>query len=131
MKIIEKSVDMSLKLVNPSLSMYQHFSFVYIRNKLLAIGQNETDRTNYKSMKLAKRFRAVKPLQFPYIHAETDAISKLWGKVYLCHRHTLVSIRLNRHGELRVSKPCVDCSQVIDGLNLTCIYFDGKTFVYA
>lgn len=82
------------------------------------------DTSSPKAIMLAKRFGAEKPLKFPFIHAETDAVSKLWGKKYVGRNLTLVSIRMNRFYELRNSKPCKDCELVLRGLTLPYVFFD-------
>lgn len=125
---IKKSIDYSKKLLNKTSTDFQHFAFIYRKNKLLSIGQNDPTSTNAKSRKLAKRFGAKKPLVYPYIHAEIDVISKLWGRLYIDKIFTLVSIRLNRHGELRISKPCKDCQIVLSSLCIPVIFYDGKGF---
>lgn len=125
---IKKSIEYSRKLLSKNSTDFQHFAFIFKKNKLLSIGQNDPTSTNAKSTKLAKRFGAKKPLIYPYIHAEIDAISKLWGKLYIDKIFTLVSIRLNRHGELRISKPCKDCQIVLKGLCIPVIFYDGKSF---
>lgn len=125
---IKKSIDYSKKLLNKTSTDFQHFAFIFKKNKLLSIGQNDPTSTNAKSRKLAKRFGAKKPLVYPYIHAEIDAISKLWGRIYIDKIFTLVSIRLNRHSDLRISKPCKDCQIVLSGLCIPVIFYDGKNF---
>ena len=129
MLIIEKSIQSARSIIRDT-STNQHFAFIYAKNKLISIGQNNTTRTNNKGLKIAKRFNAKKHILYPYIHAEIDAIARLWGKIFLCKKHKLVSIRLNRHGELRISKPCINCSIILSALNLQVVYFDGQKFIY-
>lgn len=125
---IQKSIEYSKKLFNKNSTKSQHFAFIFRKNKILSIGQNDMSCTNAKSPKIAKRFGAQKPLIYPYIHAEIDAISKLWGEIYINKKLTLVSLRLNRYGDLRISKPCDDCEIVIRSLNLPVIFYDGSRF---
>lgn len=130
MCIIKKSINYSRSLFSSCATHQQHFAFLFVRNKLISIGQNDVDSTNNKGVKIAKRFGAEKHVKYPFIHAEVDAISKAWGKTRICKKHTLVSIRLNRHGELRISKPCHDCGIILSALGLRVVYFDGKEFIY-
>lgn len=127
-KRIEKSIRIANQLVNTTTSNPQHFSFIFKRNKLLVIGQNNMDITNPKAIKFAKLFGAQKPKKFPFIHSEVDAISKLWSKVYIDRSLHLINLRLNRFHLLRNSKPCVDCNLVIKGLGLNLTYFDGTNW---
>ena len=97
---------------------------------MISVGQNNTTSTDNRGRKIAKRFGAQKHVQYPFIHAEIDAISKQWGVKRLSKKYQLVSIRLNKHGQLRMSKPCNDCSIIIKALGIRVIYFDGEKFVY-
>lgn len=118
-----------MKLLNIDAEYQQHFAFIFERNKIISIGQNDTVRTSVRAVKLAKKFGAKKALKYPYIHAETNAISKLWGKYHISSKNKLISLRLNKHGELRTSLPCKDCSIILNGLNLSFIYFNGSKFI--
>ena len=128
--ILQKSINYSMELFNDSLNAHQHFAFIFRRNKLISIGQNETTSTDNRGRKIAKRFGAKKHVEYPFIHAEVDAISRNWGVTCLSKKHQLVSIRLNSHRELRMSKPCNDCNLIIKSLGIRVVYFDGKNFVY-
>ena len=70
---------------------------------------------------LAQRFNL--DLEHPYLHAETDLISKLWGKYYIDSGMKMVVVRLNKRGQLRCSKPCDRCSQIIEALGITKIWW--------
>lgn len=128
MKILTKSVDMAMGLFpnNPSTKRQSyHFSFIWERNNLLAIGQN-ANTLDRKTMYFAKRFNVEKFRQYPYLHAEIDAISKLWGKIYVDNRLKLVSLRLDRYGQLRNSQPCIGCSAVLNGLGISKIWYSNS-----
>ena len=78
-----------------------HFAFGYRKNKLLAIGQNNPEKTHTSALRLSQKFKT--NIEYPYLHAETDLISRLWGKYYIDKNLKMVIIRLNRNGELRNS----------------------------
>ena len=59
----------------------------------------------------------------PYLHAETDLISRLWGKYYIDSSLSIVIIRLNKRGEIRNSKPCAKCSKILDSLGINKVYW--------
>lgn len=130
MTIIEKSITYARSLVVNNATHNQHFAFLFIKNKLISVGQNNACSTDNKGRKIAKKFGAKKHIQYPFIHAEIDAISRIWGKVYLCKKHRLVSVRLNKHGQERISKPCADCGLILSALGIRVIYFDGNKFIY-
>lgn len=127
MKIFDISLRVSRELNRNNCKTHRHFAFIINRNKILSIGENQMDRTSYFTYKIGKRFSAEKIIKFPYYHAEINAISKMWGREKISRRMTIISIRLNRFGDLLKSDPCESCRSIIDGLGLKVIYYDGKT----
>lgn len=127
MNIIDQSVEIALSLL-PKAKMsrntknkFFHFSFGYKKNKLLAIGQNNPEKTHTQALILSQRFNVNS--DYPYLHAETDLISRLWGKHYIDNSLKMVIIRLNKHGQLRCSKPCEKCDQIIKALGVTKVWW--------
>ena len=98
-----------------------HFAFGFKKNKLIAIGQNDPEKTNTKAIRLSKRFKT--DIKYPYMHAETDLISRLWGKYYIDKSLSVVVVRLNRNGELRNSKPCKRCNKILKALDITKVWW--------
>ena len=127
MNILQESLDISLSLLpkakisRKTKNKFFHFAFGYRKNKLLAIGQNSPEKTHTQALMLAKRFNADN--DYPYLHAETDLISKLWGKHYIDNNLKIVIIRLNKKGQLRCSKPCERCDCIIKALGITKIWW--------
>ena len=128
MKIIDTSIKIATKLNVYAEKSHRHFAFLFLRNKLLSIGQNNMATTSGVAHKFGKRFGG-KPPEFPFLHAEIDAIAKLWGETYISNRMSLVSLRLNKQNELLMSKPCKDCDVIIKSLGPKVIYFDSGKFV--
>jgi hypothetical protein len=123
MNILDQSLNIALTLL-PKAKEYRntknkffHFAFGYKKNKLLAIGQNNPEKTHTQALLLAKRFNIES--NHPYLHAETDLISRLWGKYYIDSNLKLVVVRLNKRGQLRNSKPCDKCSIILESLGIT------------
>ena len=77
-----------------------------------------------KALRFARIFGLEKTKKYPYLHSEIDAISKLWGKTYISSKHSLVNVRMSPKGELRQSKPCDSCSQVVESIGIKVYYFD-------
>lgn len=129
MNIINQSVDIALRLLPSAKSQrnsrnkFFHFAFGFAKNKLVGIGQNNPEKINAKALKLAKKFNIEAYQQFPYLHAETDLISKLWGKYYIDNSLKVVILRLNKRGELRNSCPCEKCAKIMSALDITDIYW--------
>lgn len=127
MNIIDQSMDIALSLLpkakesRNTKNKFFHFAFGYRKNKLLAIGQNNPEKTHTQALMLSQRFNT--DTEYPYLHAETDLISRLWGKYYIDENLKMVIIRLNKRGELRCSKPCRNCSKIIRGLGIKKIWW--------
>lgn len=127
MNILKQSLSTSLSLL-PRAKKYRsgnnkffHFAFLYHKNNLISIGQNNPDKTNTRALKIAKKFNL--DTTYPYLHAETDAISKIWNTYDINSNLTMVIIRLNKHGKLRNSKPCTKCKQVLEGVGINKVYW--------
>lgn len=125
--IVHQSLEIALTLLPKAKeerctkNKFFHFAFGYKKNKLLAIGQNNPEKTHPQALMLAKRFNI--ELAYPYFHAETDLISRLWGKYYIDSSLKMVIIRLNKHGVLRCSKPCPRCEQIIRSLDINKVWW--------
>jgi hypothetical protein len=127
MNIIEQSLDIALtllpkaKYIRQTKNKFFHFAFGFNKSKLLAIGQNNPEKTHPQALMLARRFNT--DIEHPYLHAETDLISRLWGKHYIDGSLKIVVLRLNKRGELRCSKPCEKCSQILNSLGIYKIWW--------
>lgn len=126
MKIIQECLDISYSLLPSTIksrekNMVFHFAFVFRKSKLLSIGQNNPEKTHPMAQIMSDRFKS--GLEYPYLHAETDAISKIWNKYKIGGDMRLVVLRLNRLGVLRNSKPCRPCSKIIDCLDFGEVYW--------
>jgi hypothetical protein len=133
MNIIEQSIDIALTLLpkakesRNTKNKFFHFAFGYKKNRLLAIGQNNPEKTHPQALILSKRFNT--KLEHPYLHAETDLISRLWGKYYIDDSLKMIIVRLNKQGQLRCSKPCDRCQQVINSLGINKVWWsNGNLF---
>lgn len=122
MNIQDKAYELSLQLYNPSLR-FCHTAFLFDGNKLLSIGQNNTEVTSGRARYFGKRFSVSHFVDFPFIHSEIDAISKLWGRRRITGKEKLISIRLNSKGKLMNARPCKNCSIILSALNLTRITY--------
>jgi hypothetical protein len=134
MNIIEQSVGIAITLL-PKVKMnrntknkFFHFAFGYKKNKLLAIGQNNPEKTHTQALVLAQRFNIQN--EYPYLHAETDLISRLWGKHYVDNSLKMVIVRLNKRGQLRCSKPCERCDLIIRSLGLNKVWWSTENGFY-
>jgi hypothetical protein len=121
-KILKTSVDVATSLLpkakdaRRTKNKFFHFCFGFHGNKLIAIGQNNPEQTNAKAYHMRQRFNV--DARYPYIHAEVDMLSKLWGKYYIDNNLKVVVLRLNKQGILRNSKPCEKCSAILQALDI-------------
>lgn len=127
MNILNHAYDIALSLLpeakqdRQTKNKFFHFAFGYKKNKLLAIGQNNPEKTHPQALMFSKRFNT--NLEHPYLHAETDLLSRLWGKYYIDSSLRIVIIRLNKHGKLRCSKPCPRCEQILKSLDINKLWW--------
>lgn len=103
-----------------------HFAFAWKRNKLLGIGQNQTEKMSGKALKFARRFNSKKQKKYPYLHSEIDLVSRLWGREYIDNKINIVVVRLNTRLELQNSKPCKGCLPILLSLNTNIWYSTPK-----
>jgi hypothetical protein len=95
-----------------------HYAFAILKNKIIAVGKNQTVYPSTKILELGKICKVEKWLKFPYPHAESDLITKLPNGIKLKNIEIL-SLRINRHGQFRLAKPCRHCQTMLDALNIT------------
>lgn len=106
-----------------------HFAFLFKRNKVISIGTNQYEPSP-KTKRLGERFGIEKYKKYSCPHAETDAISKVWGRVHLDNTYSMVIIRLNRFGKMQNSRPCSACQEILDALDIQDVWWstqDGIT----
>jgi len=129
-KIINKSIEMAFTLFPSAYESRQryrtfHFAFIWRRNNLLSIGLNQPYKPNHKALYFAKKFE-IPNKRFNFLHAETDAIRKLWGRSMIDSSMNLVVLRLNAAGQLKNSRPCKFCLPIIRALNFGKIFFSNE-----
>ena len=91
---------------HPQWGYYLHYSFVIQHGKLLGFGMN----------------RAAPPLTHlgyattAKVHSETEAIRNCRYQIDFNSAFSVINIRCNTNGALRMSKPCRCCYQFLIGL---------------
>lgn len=122
-KIASRSVSIALdnftEFYEGSGNKVYHFAFGWRKNDLIAVGQNKMDYESPKALWFAKRFNNEKQIKYPYLHAEVDLVSKMWGKFHINSSIKIVVVRVNKNGELKNSKPCDSCMNILDTLGVT------------
>jgi hypothetical protein len=91
----------------------KHISLVFHKKRLISVGANYF-KTHPKTKKLG--------YMFPEMHSELDAYRKIC-KNDRKKKLTLINVRMNSSGELRMSKPCSVCQawcvEVFDNIYYT------------
>lgn len=132
MYIVDRSLTLAHKLFPQSYNNREryrtfHFCFAWDKNKLVSIGQNDPHKESAKALKMAKITNNKNRLKYPFLCAEIDCLSKMYGKIYIGAHIKLVVLRLNSRGELKNTKPCKSCQEVLDAFGVSEVYFsDGS-----
>ena len=94
-----------------------HYAFAIKKNRIIEIGKNNPNYPSFKALNLGRTYNIEKWKNFPYLHAESDLITKL-QKDEINRHLEILSIRINRHGEFRLAKPCQNCQNLLSQLNI-------------
>jgi len=115
-KVINKCLKIAYELKEENKNRCKHCTFVIKKNTILAVGVNKRDKTH----PVAKRFGH----RFENIHSEIDACTRFaidYSKVYL------VNIRLNKWGEIKMSKPCICCTGWLTTLGVKKVIYSTES----
>ena len=136
MTVVTKSIEIAESMFPSEYDRregYQafHFCFIWKRNKLISTGTNNPNRENGRVVLFAQKFNVPDMIKWPYMHAEIDAISKLWGRYHINSSLKTVVLRINNRMQLKPSMPCNRCMPVLSGLGLDkrLWYSDNKKVV--
>lgn len=101
-KLIKRVMRLVYKNIDKPQHNFKHFAFLAKRNKIIAMGYCKAG-THPES-----------PALFKQVHAEFDC------KLRCCirPRMTMVCVRVNAQGELRLSKPCSVCAAILSEMKL-------------
>jgi len=106
------------KEINDNSKQFRHFSFILDGNKIISIGQNDKDKTHTLAYKTGYKYSC--------IHSELDALVRAKvnpGKFKYC---TIVNVRLNRFGHINLSRPCVNCQNLIKNYKFKKVYYTNE-----
>lgn len=104
---------------HPQYQNFIHFSFVVQGNKIIGYGRNNCE-TPAKHMGYHNR------VPTPKMHSEINAYRKTRGILDRAKPFYLVNVRLNKSGEVRLSKPCVCCYSLLNSLGCKQIYYSSE-----
>lgn len=116
--LLSKSIEIACKLHNPHSQPFNVYAFIFDKKRLLSIGHNDMIKPDNKTLYLGKKFNVEQFKNYPYRHAELDAISRLWGKYQIGKQNILIVVRLLKDLSVANAKPCVDCMQIINAIGI-------------
>lgn len=99
-----------------------HFAFVVHNNKIISTGIN---REHVPPIHYGYQKRSTNIGFMPKLHAEVDAYHKAKG-LLKGEQFEMVNIRLNRQLDMRMSKPCPCCYELLKALNCKCFYYSSE-----
>lgn len=114
----DRYISKAQKLIYKPQCRYKHFTFITNGNYIASIGVNNKYKTHPIANKYGHRFFSV--------HSEINAISKFPYNIQYLRKFSLINIRLNKKGELRLSKPCLSCAKLICELKITNVFFSNN-----
>ena len=106
------------KKKNTSLdNQFRHFSFIIQRNKIIEWGTNISKANPLTLFGYSNRSG---------IHSETNAYAKAKGILDKFVSFEAVNIRLNKSGELKLSKPCPCCYSFLESFGCHAVWFSTE-----
>jgi len=105
-----------------------HVTFVYNKNKLLCVANNDY-RKRHPYHKFGEYLPEIKTDRYiPGIHSECAAIIKMGLED--CSHLTFVNLRIDNNGNPAISKPCNNCSRLLNQIGFKqIIFFDGEKYI--
>lgn len=119
-KILDQCLRTAQKEVlqqkHPEYMSFKHWSFIVQGNKVLGAGKNRSGKAvyNFGYTNISK------------IHSEVDVYSKTKGILDKSKHFEIVNIRLNKLGEVKLSKPCECCYKFLNFMGCRNIYFSTE-----
>ena len=91
---------------------------------MIAFTKNNPIKTNAKAHRIGEQFNLPKYIEYPFIHAESHLISRLLDTYNTINTNwSIVVLRINRKGILLGSKPCENCSNLLNSVGLNDIFY--------
>jgi hypothetical protein len=101
---VDKFIDVALPIALENERQKKHVSLITRKGVVESIGINQ-----FKTHPLAKKYG----YRYDEVHSELDAFLKYKGPR---DGLTLINFRFNRHGDMRMSRPCKLCTPWCDAI---------------
>lgn len=115
-------IALSKLTLHPEYHNYIHYSFVIQENKIVewGVNSNKVPPVHYGYQ------HRIKGDKFgPKSHSEIEAFRKARGLLDLNKKFEMINIRLNKSKELRISKPCSCCHELLMALGCSKFYYSS------
>lgn len=133
MKIIHKTIRKAYSYWNPCrLIRCYHYAAAFDGNKMICFTKNNPIKTHTGAYRIGEDFNLPKYKEFPFYHSESRLIDKLLSKYNTIDPSwKIIVMRINRCGKILGSKPCINCSKLLDVVGLNQIYYstDSGSFL--
>lgn len=107
---------------HPEFDKFIHFSFIVQHNKIIGYGRNcaqePSKHYGYHQLSSDKTFK-------PKTHSEINAFKKTKGIINWDWKFSIINVRLNRLGQVRLSKPCRCCYNLLKALGCSEFYYSS------
>ncbi len=100
-KLINRAISLTGRFKDLPTGKNKHFTFIFDKNKLVAMGYNSYLKTHSKASSLGYKFERV--------HSEVSALIKSRHRLEDLSGCTLINTRINIFDELGYCKPCLIC----------------------
>lgn len=102
---MNKLIQLAHNLIDIPDGPNKHFSFIIRKSEILSIGWNSYSKTHPETVKWGYPWR--------YRHSEIHAIIKFSGRMEELKKCRLFNVRVNRLGEVGMSRPCKYCGPML------------------
>lgn len=125
MKILSKTIRKAYNNWNPNKQIRcYHYAAAFDGTKLICFTQNNPIKTHAGAYRIGEDFNLPKYKEFPFFHSESRLIDKLLNRYnYIDPNWKIVVMRINRCGKILGSKPCINCSKLLQSVELNEIYY--------
>jgi tRNA(Arg) A34 adenosine deaminase TadA len=125
MKIITKTIRKAYQNWSPCREIRcWHYCGAFDGTKMIGFAQNNTLKTHTGAYRIGENFNLPKYKEHPFFHAESHLISQLLDRYNTIDPNwTICVLRINRKGLILGSKPCENCSKLLNAVGLTNIYY--------
>lgn len=113
--ISDSILDLAIQIAASSPSRYRIGAVLLKKNKVISTAVNLEKKSHPFQAKIAKKVGMVPKI---YLHAEVHALIRA-----RCDVDTIVVARLDKRGQLKLSRPCACCSFALQEAGITKVYY--------